>query len=263
MLLHVPGPNPQDHFQHPSWVDCGPFDRATHPFERSEDQHDPPCASVLIVTDHHALRRFFEWVAAAVFHLGGVGVLIVGIVDSSFLTVPVANDLLVIALSSAHPYRMPYYAFMAALGSVIGCATVDVITRKTEEGIEHVFSGPRIKFVERQVRKRAGWALAVSAIMPPPFPFTPVVVAAAASHYPQKKLFAVIGGARFLRFAGEGALAIWFGGQILSVVKSPAVEYTIIAFIIIAVGGSAFSILRWAKKATGSKRSSHQPQKAS
>lgn len=186
--------------------------------------------------------------------------LLVGIIDSSFLTVPVANDLLVMALSSGHPQRMPYYAIMAAVGSVLGCAVVDVISRKAEEGVEHAFSGRRIKFVESHVRKHAGWALAVSAVMPPPFPFTPVVVAAAVSHYPRKKLFAVIGGARFLRFAGEGAVAIWFGRQILSFARSPAVEYTIMGLIVVAVIGSAFSIVRWAIKGKGSKRSSHKPQ---
>lgn len=204
-----------------------------------------------------AFHRFFQVIAAAVFHLGGLGVLLVGIVDSSFLTVPIANDLLVIALSSGHPHRMPYYAFMAALGSVLGCATVDVISRKAEKGIEHVFPTRRIKFVESHVREHAGWALAVSAVMPPPFPFTPVVVAAAASHYPRKKMFAVIGGARFLRFAVEGALAIWFGRQILSFVKSSAVEYTIIGLIVVAVIASAFSIVRWAMKSKHSTNAAH------
>lgn len=204
-----------------------------------------------------SFRQFFHGLAVAVFHLGGFGVLLVGIVDSSFLTVPIANDLLVIALSSEHPYRMPYYAFMAAFGSVLGCAVVDVISRKAEEGIAHAFSARRIKFVESHVREHAGWILAVSAVMPPPFPFTTVVVAASASRYPRKKLFAVIGGARFLRFAVEGALAIWLGRQILSFVKSSAFEYAIIGLIVVAVIASAFSIVRWAIKSKRSTSPSH------
>ena len=46
------------------------------------------------------MKNIFHVIAAGVFHLGGFGMLLLGIVDSSFLTVPVANDLLVIAQRS-------------------------------------------------------------------------------------------------------------------------------------------------------------------
>ena len=60
------------------------------------------------------------WLRAAVTSSGGLGVFLVAFLDSSFLTFPVINDLLVISLSMANHVRMPYYALMATLGSVIG-----------------------------------------------------------------------------------------------------------------------------------------------
>lgn len=192
-----------------------------------------------------ALKQFFHTVAALVFHMGGPGLLLVGVIDSSFLTAALANDLLIIVLTASHPGRMPYYAAMAALGSTIGCAIVDVLSRKAEKGVKHSIASRRLNFVESHVRKRAGAALAVSAIIPPPFPFTPFVIAAAVAGYPRKKLLSVVAGARLFRFAAEGALAIFYGEGILSLAKSRGMETTIVVLIIVALGASAFSIFRW------------------
>lgn len=204
-----------------------------------------------------ALKQFFHSVAAAIFHLGGLGLLIVGIVDSSFLTAPLANDLLVIALTASHPARMPYYAAMAALGSTIGCALADVLSRKAEKEVKRSISSRRLNFVESHVRKHAGYALAIAAMVPPPFPFTPFVVAAAGAGYPRKKLLGVVAVARFFRFAAEGALAVFYGKGILSLAKSPGLEDTIIALIVLALGGSAFSIFRWIRKGRRSSSKKH------
>jgi hypothetical protein len=42
--------------------------------------------------------------------LGGVGLLVIATLDSSFLSFPQVPDLLIIVLSTAYPDRMPYYA---------------------------------------------------------------------------------------------------------------------------------------------------------
>jgi len=206
----------------------------------------------------HELRGIFHSIALFMLHRGGVGLLFVGIADSSFLVMPLANDLLVIALSADHPVRMPYFAAMAALGSTIGCAVTATLIRKAEKGVERRFAGRRFKFVESNIRKHAGWVLAVSALIPPPFPFTPVIVAAAASGYPLKKLLSVIAGARLLRFGAEGVLAILFGKRILSLAQSPVLEYAVIVLIVIAVAASAFSIYKWVKGPRASTGSAHR-----
>jgi len=195
------------------------------------------------------VKKAFHSIAIALFHLGGLGLLIVGVLDSSFLTMPLANDLLVVALSASHHHRFLYYALMAAAGSTAGCAVVDVAGRKVNEKVQEKVSSKRLKFVESHIRKHAGAALAIAAVIPPPFPFTPFVAAAAAAQFPRQKLLAIVSIARFVRFAADGALAIFFGNKILSLAKSPPVEDTIIALIVIAVGGSVVSIARWIRKA--------------
>ena len=193
----------------------------------------------------HGFQAIFQAVADWVFRLGGIGLFAVGVVDSSILMAPLANDLLVVALAATHPHRMWYYALMAAAGSTAGCAITDFLSRKAEKGMRHVVPSKRFKFVEKRMKKHAGWTLALAAVIPPPFPFTPFVAMAAGSGYARKKLLTIVFVARFVRFAAEGLLALKYGKGILGLAKAPAVEYTIIALIVIAVVGSAISIFRW------------------
>ena len=118
----------------------------------------------------HALFRFF-W------ELGGPGLLLLGILDSSFLFAPLGNDLLVVALS-AHYHSVPrmlYYAAMSTIGSVLGCLLVDMILRPAgEHGLAKHLPARRIGYIKAKVERNAAWALIVASVAPPPFPFTPV-----------------------------------------------------------------------------------------
>jgi membrane protein YqaA with SNARE-associated domain len=179
---------------------------------------------------------------------GGFSLLIVGILDSSFLFMPLGNDLLVIALT-AQKRSIPlmlYYAGMSTAGSVLGCLLVDLVFRKAgEEGLDKHLPKARLDYVKNKVRKGAAWALAVASIAPPPFPFTPVIMVASALEYPRKKLLTVVGAVRMVRFTGLGVLALFFGRRILSWGEQPAVEWFILGLVALFVIGSAFSVVRW------------------
>src|SRR5258708_33944462 len=62
--------------------------------------------------------------------LGGVGLLLSALIDSSFLPLPLVTDLLLMELSSRHPVRMPYYAAMSSIGSLTGCIWIYWLARK-------------------------------------------------------------------------------------------------------------------------------------
>lgn len=172
-----------------------------------------------------------------------------GVLDSSFLFMPLGNDLLVIALSARHQARMPYYAVMATLGSVAGVFVVDVLGRKGgEKGLNGRVSPERLAYIKRKIEKRAGWGVALAALMPPPFPFTPFIVAAAALQYPRKRLLAIIAASRLVRFSIAGVLAIVFGRRIIRMADSPVVQYVIVFIVIVSIAGSAFSIYSWIRR---------------
>lgn len=180
------------------------------------------------------------------FAAGGLGLLSVGVLDSSVLMLPLGNDFLMVALSASHRQRVWYYAAMATLGSVIGTFITVWLTGKGAKGMERKGGfGKRMKKVEKKVEEHAGWAVALASLMPPPFPFTVFVAAAAALKYPTKKLLSVVAGGRAARFAIEGVLAARYGRWILSLAESPKFKYFIIFVAALSIGGTAYSIFQW------------------
>ena len=196
---------------------------------------------------HVLARQLFAFFV----HLGFLGLVIVGILDSSFLFMPLGNDVLVVALAARAGglVKALLYAVAATVGSVLGCLILDFVARKGERaGLEKHVPKKRLDFLKNKIKKRAAFALALGAIMPPPFPFTPFVAAAAAMQYPRKKLLSVIAVARLIRFATEGTLATFFGRHILQFAELPVVHWSIIGLIFISVAGSAFSVYRWVQR---------------
>jgi membrane protein YqaA with SNARE-associated domain len=194
---------------------------------------------------HGALWELARWFA----HLGGLGLLLLGILDSSFLFMPLGNDLLVVALTASRHQRMAYYAGMAAAGSVIGCFLTDLACRKGgEKGLETRLSGRTIQYVEHKIKNHAGPALAVACILPPPFPFTPFIIVMAALQYPRWKMLGIVAVGRSIRFSVEGALAIFYGPRILEMAKNSVLQQVIIGLVVISIAGSVWSIYKWVKR---------------
>jgi membrane protein YqaA with SNARE-associated domain len=194
------------------------------------------------------MKHLAQVFGAIVWKMGGPGLLLLGILDSSFLFAPFGNDLLVIAMS-AHSRRytlMLYYAFMSALGSVLGTLLVDLVLRPAgEKGLERHLSKRRMEYVRCRVEKDAGWALALASIAPPPFPFTPIVMAAAALQYSRRRMLLVVGAARMVRFTLLGVLALRFGARILRWMESPAVQDVLIGMLVLFIVGSTVSVWGW------------------
>ena len=57
--------------------------------------------------------------------IGPPGLFLVAVLDSSYLSIPEVNDLLVVTSATAFPSRAWLYILMATLGSVAGAMTVD------------------------------------------------------------------------------------------------------------------------------------------
>jgi membrane protein YqaA with SNARE-associated domain len=191
------------------------------------------------------VKPLIHTIARALFHAGGLGLLTLGAFDSSPLVVPFGNDLLVLALCARYHERVLYYVAMATAGSLIGVFVTDWVGRKSEGGLKKVVAGKNLKYVRKLVEKRAAWTLVIVSLLPPPFPFTPFVAAAAAFRYPRAKLLGFVGVGRFARFTIEGALAVHYGRWIIRQAQAPFFEHIMIALIVISIVGSALSIYRW------------------
>ena len=202
---------------------------------------------------------------AVFWKLGGPGLLVLGILDSSFLFAPLGNDLLVVAMS-AHYHsilRALYYAAMSTVGSVLGCLLVDVVFRKAgEKGLERHLRRDRIDYLKKKIEKNAAWALIIACIAPPPFPFTPFIMAASALQYSRRRMLAIVGAARMVRFTVLALLALAFGRRILRWAQNDVVQGILIGLTVLCIVGSVVSVIGWIKRSRSGSTSPGRPAPA-
>jgi len=154
-----------------------------------------------------------HWLQATVASAGGLGLFLIAFLDSSVLTFPVINDLLLIDLSIRYPARMPYYALMAMLGSVGGCLLLYYIARKGGEAMFRKQAGPRAEKIRVWIKDNGFISIITTALLPPPTPFKVFVIAAGALDMPVRTFVLGLLVARGIRFFGEGFLAVKYGDQ--------------------------------------------------
>lgn len=177
--------------------------------------------------------------------MGALGLLLLGVLDSSFLFLPLGNDLLLVALTARHHTELPLFVAMAAAGSTLGCLIIDLTARKGgKAGLQKFLSSRRLKSIEEKVEKGVPAALLVGTLAPPPFPFTTTVAVAAALNYPRAKMLSLIAAGRAVRFTIIGLLAISLGRHILRITTTPEFEWSMGVFIAVCAIGSAVSIYK-------------------
>jgi membrane protein YqaA with SNARE-associated domain len=194
---------------------------------------------------------FSGWILRFFRRLGVFGLFLLSALDSSFLVLPFGNDLLLIALVSSHRDSLGWIAYVvvSAIGSVIGVFVVDLIMRKAgEKGLERFVNQRRIDKLKSKLENKAGITVFIATLIPPPFPFTPVVMTASALQTPRGKLLAAVFFGRLLRFGAEAVLALYFGRQVIAFINSDVVSYIVYGIIGIAVVLSTLSVLKWLKR---------------
>jgi membrane protein YqaA with SNARE-associated domain len=173
--------------------------------------------------------------------LGAPGLFLISFLDSSVLTFPVINDLLLIELSIQHPARMPLYALMAMLGSVLGCVLLFFLAEKGGEALFHKHAGQRAHAIHNWVAHNGFGGMLIAALLPPPTPFKVFVVAAGVFEVPLLSFTAAITLARAIRYFGIGYLAIRYGAQALPYLMSHKWQ---VAAVVIALAAASYRLSR-------------------
>lgn len=174
-----------------------------------------------------------HWLQAITAAAGGPGLFLIAFLDSSVLTFPIVNDLLLIDLSIQFPARMPYYAAMATIGSVAGCTLLYYIARKGGEAMFHKHAGPRAQQIHAWIERNGFLSILVTALLPPPTPFKVFVIAAGALEMPVSQFVFGLLAARAIRFFGVGYLAVRFGDQATSYLLTHKLEVTGIILLVV------------------------------
>lgn len=114
-----------------------------------------------------------------------------------------------------HPTRMPLYASMAALGSLIGCVLLFLIARKGGEAVFHRRVGKHGHSIRYWVERNGFGGILAAAMLPPPTPFKFFVLAAGVFEVPLVSFTLAIALARVIRYFGVGYLAVRYGANAL------------------------------------------------
>lgn len=197
------------------------------------------------------LAKIVATITAWATGLGGVGLFIIAALDSSFLSFPQVNDVLVIVLSAKYPDRMIYYAGMTTAGSLLGCFMLFAVARRGGE----VFMRKRLKgaHVDRAMRlyQRFGiLAVVVPALLPPPIPFKVFVVLAGAANVAVWRFALAIVIGRGIRYFGQGYLAVLYGEHALDFMQTHGAEIGIGLAVLALLSGLGLVILRRRRQAT-------------
>lgn len=157
-----------------------------------------------------------EWASA----LGGFGLFTIAALDSSFLSFPQVNDLLVMFLSVKTPALMPYYAGMTTLGSLVGCFVLYGVARRGGDVfLRKRFSGARVERGLALYQRFGLLAVVVPSLLPPPTPFKLFVLLAGAANVSPWKFGAAIAIGRGIRYFGQGYLAVLYGERAVTLVQ--------------------------------------------
>lgn len=149
-------------------------------------------------------------------HMGGLGLVILGVVDNSVVPVTGSMDVLCIWLAARHRYPWPYYAAMATVGALIGgYITYALARRGGKEAMERKLSKKKAEQVSQKFERWGFFAVALPALLPPPFPFVPFLLAAGALQYPPKRFLGALALGRGVRYVIEAFLGFHYGRHIL------------------------------------------------
>jgi len=185
--------------------------------------------------------------AATLSSLGGPGLLIMAVLDSSILPLPEVVDASMMWLVIQHPDRWPYYAAMPTLGSLAGCYVLYGLARQGGHAFlrKHLHEGHIERGMET-FRKYGLLTVVVPSILPPPMPFKPFVLfAGVADVSPGLFVVAILTGRGF-RYGAEAWLAYWYGGAAIAFVEKNMAAASLWFAGIVAI--VALAVIVWRRR---------------
>jgi membrane protein YqaA with SNARE-associated domain len=152
------------------------------------------------------------WLRNALLPFGGFGLMVLAICDSSFVSLPEVNDVLLMTFSINEPESMVKFALLTTLGSVIGCSLLYAVGRKGGSAfLRKSFNSDKLSKVQRWYQRHGILAVIVPSVLPPPTPFKLFVLSAGTFGISWPKFLTGVIVGRSIRYFSEGILAVMYG----------------------------------------------------
>ncbi len=177
------------------------------------------------------------------------GIFVLAALDSTlFFSVPFGIDAAIIILAARSDALAWTVPLIATAGSAIGAILTFWMGRKVgDTGLERFVPPKRLNRVRSRIKDSGAIALGIVCLIPPPFPFTPFVLAAGALEVRPAVFFSTLIVTRLIRFGIEAFLAVTYGRQILSWLESDLFKNIIAGLVVVAVLLTAWSIYQLAR----------------
>jgi membrane protein YqaA with SNARE-associated domain len=187
------------------------------------------------VADHHRARSpFLHYLSS----FGIFGVFFVSIVDSSFVPLPVPGitDILIILMSARHQ-NVILLVLLATAGSALGgFFSYQVGQRGGMAFLKKRVPARIFKRVCEWMENHAILSVALPAILPPPMPLSPFVLAAGALNMSRKKFMLTFTISRAIRHIVAAWLGVHYGRHILRLWNSLSDKYATPVLIVLWIG---------------------------
>ena len=202
-------------------------------------------------TIKHILAAYSKWVWAILAPLGAWGVFIAAAIDEAFFGLPI--DAIVAAYVYSHPQQFFVYVVLASAGSAVGGILLYVIGYTGGEVLLRKRLSPqRFDKIHASFEKHQFLALMFPAMLPPPFPFKIIVLAAAVFEMSLTRFLLAIFAGRFFRFAIVGILTLRFGPQFVGWMGRVFANH--FRWVLIAAGAGLVVWLIWRRQNRAGKK---------
>src|SRR5215831_18399502 len=181
------------------------------------------------------------WLRQTLLPYGGFGLMVLAICDSSFVSLPEVNDLLLMTFAINEPESMVKFALLTMIGSIIGCALLYAVGRKGgEKFLRKTFADERLTRVQRWYQRHGVLAVIIPSLLPPPTPFKVFVLSAGTFGISWPKFLTAIIIGRGIRYFSEGILAVTYGSAAIQFVHENYGKIGLALAVVIVVTGLVF-----------------------
>jgi membrane protein YqaA with SNARE-associated domain len=194
------------------------------------------------------MRRFVTWVQGFAAGLGGPGIFLVALLDSSpFMTLPEIADLLLVTMVVRNHGELIWYVICATAGSIGGCLMTYYVGKKGGDAlIRKRFHPASVEKTLAAFQRHGIMAVLIPSILPPPAPFKIFVLLAGVAGISTKQFVQAIAIGRGARYTAEGLLALWYGRAALAFIHEHALTASLAVVGLLAAGFVAY--LFWTRK---------------
>lgn len=196
------------------------------------------------------MKALLQSIYAFAVAIGGPGLFLIAFLDSSFLSFPQANDLLIVLMVAANPAWMTYYAGLATLGSLAGCLVIYELARRGGQAfVGRRMKASRVEWGVRLFERYGVLAILVPSLLPPPAPFKLFVLLAGVARMPRLAFTLSILVGRGARYFGIGLLTVWYGEQAMEFLQQHGrMVFRVVALVALAGALAYYGIGRWRRR---------------